>query len=98
MAFTSTRGSIGATRGTLYAYASAPGVDWRSAPGIEVHLQTITGTAYIGGTDVTTVNGYSLGQGSALTVNVDPGETLCAISTGGAGGTAVLRTLKSTRD
>ena len=49
-------------------------------------------TVYIGGPDVTTANGYPIGAGEEVTVNLISGEIIYAIVASGTVSTRVLTT------
>ena len=94
MALVSNRGSITTARGTLLSTAWSD--TGHQASGQDVFLRATTGTAYLGGTGVTALTGFPLVPNTNLTVNVDPGETLCAIRA--TSGTTTIRYMISSRD
>ena len=55
-----------------------------------VNLHSSSGTLYIGGSDLTTANGYKLDSGDKLTILVGGSEALYAITTAGTATLYVL--------
>ena len=99
MAISASRGTITATRGTLVTYPDTPGLSHgQRPPGWDVRLRVASGgTAVLGGPGVLAGSGYALTSTSGvLELNLDPGETLCAIRP--TAGTTVVHVLTSTRD
>lgn len=100
MAFVGSRGSITTTRGTLLAVpAATAGVAIPEGYGTDVSLRVASGTVMLGGTglgNTSATRGYDLVPGQPLKVNVDYGETLCAMRQ--TSGTTVVHMLRSTRD
>ena len=55
-----------------------------------VWLHSSSGTLYIGGSDLTTANGFKLDNGDKLTINVGDYQALYAITTAGTATLYVL--------
>ena len=55
-----------------------------------VYLHSSSGTIYIGGSDVTTANGYRLDNGDKLTIMVGDHEALYAITSSGTANLYVM--------
>lgn len=55
-----------------------------------VYLHSSSGTLYIGGTDLTTANGYRLDNGDKLTIMVGDHEALYAITSSGTANLFVM--------
>lgn len=99
MAINSNRGSITTTRGTILAYpfSSGPHDPAHQPPSKDVWVRSTSGTAYLGGTGVTGLTGFPVTPNVTLgPINVDAGETLCAIRN--TTGTTTIRYLISSYD
>lgn len=49
----------------------------------EVHFHSASGTVYLGGSDVTTDNGFKVDNGEKITLLVHPGDEIYAITNAG---------------
>ena len=56
----------------------------------EVHLHSSSGKVYIGGSDVTTSNGFALDNGEKMTMTLHPGDAIYAVTASGTVGLTIL--------
>jgi hypothetical protein len=50
----------------------------------EVHIHSESGTVYVGGSDVTSSNGFKLDNNEKFTLTIHPGDELYAITSTGS--------------
>ena len=56
----------------------------------EIHIHSESGTVYIGGSDVTSSNGFKLDNNEKLILTIHPGDQIYAITSAGTNTVMVL--------
>jgi hypothetical protein len=56
----------------------------------EVHIHSESGTVYVGGSDVTSSNGFKLDNNEKLTLTIHPGDEIYAITSAGTNVVMIL--------